>query len=447
MHFFTLLTLTLFSFSINKSFAEKLPDPLSEGNFHYSDPKKAALGRLLFYDKILSGNHNISCGTCHHHDFAGGDGLSLGIGEGGLGVGPKRIAGKGESKIKKRIPRNAPGLWNLGAKEIHTLMHDGRISISNIYGNGFNTPAEEWLPSNLDNILSVQALFPLTRQFEMAGNFGENEIIGLVSKVGKDRRRIDAVWPVVVNRIRGVPGYTSLFIDTFDEIEHSMDIEINHIANAISAFIIKEWTSFDSPFDDYINGDNDALTSVQKEGMDLFFGKGNCSSCHSGQLFADQKFYALVVPQFGPGRTRRLDPYTRDVGRMGESDRIEDMYRFKTPSLRNVSLTKPYGHNGAYPTLKGIVKHHLKPVQMYKNWKPSMANLPRADWLEEIDFVVLSDNREQKRLLSQIDIKKVDLTEEEVDAIISFLYTLTGKSKNNRPLGKPISVPSGFSVD
>ena len=84
-----------------------------------------------------------------------------------------------------------------------------------------------------------------------------------------------------------------------------------------------------------------------------------------------------------------MDPYTRDVGRMGESDNIEDMYKFKTPSLRNVSLTFPYGHNGAYPTLKGIVKHHLNPLQMYKNWEPSMANLPEAKWLEKIILLFL----------------------------------------------------------
>ena len=129
--------------------------------------------------------------------MGGSDGLSLGIGEGGSGIGKNRTPGAGENKIKKRIPRNSPGLWNLGAKQIHTLMHDGRISKSNTFGNGFNTPAEEWLPSGLDNILSVQALFPMTRQFEMAGNFGENEIIGLVSKVGKDSRRIDRAWPVI----------------------------------------------------------------------------------------------------------------------------------------------------------------------------------------------------------------------------------------------------------
>lgn len=132
---------------------------------------------------------------------------------------------------------------------------------------------------------------------------------------------------------------------------------------------------------------------------------------------------------------------------MGESDNLEDMYRFKTPSLRNVSLTKPYGHNGAYPTLKGIVKHHLKPIEMYNRWKPAMANLPKAGWLEDIDFIVFSDKREQQRLIKKIDIDEVELTDKEVDAIISFLYSLTGKTENTRPLGKPSSVPSGFLVD
>mgnify|MGYP001437522126 CR=1 FL=1 len=242
----------------------------------------------------MSGNNNISCGTCHHHDFGSSDGLSLGIGEGGIGTGTSRSAGQGKTRIKKRIPRNASGLWNLGAKEIHTLLHDGRISISNIYGNGFNTPAEEMLPSGLNNILAVQALFPLTRQFEMAGNFGENEIIGLASKVGKDRPRIDAVWPVIESRIRSVPEYTNLFIESFQDIDKPSDIKINHIANAISAFIILEWTSFDSPFDDYLNGASHALTPTQEKGMTLFFGKASCSSCHSGSLFTDQKFYSLA---------------------------------------------------------------------------------------------------------------------------------------------------------
>ena len=161
--------------------------------------ERVKIGRLLFHDKILSANRNIACATCHSHDLGGSDGLSLGIGEGGHGIGLERTAGSGDDKIKKRIPRNALALWNLGFKDITTLLHDGRVTKSDIFGNGFNTPAQELLPKGLDNIVAVQALFPMTRQFEMAGNPGENEIIGLVSKVGKDSMRIDRVWPNSIN--------------------------------------------------------------------------------------------------------------------------------------------------------------------------------------------------------------------------------------------------------
>jgi len=411
-----LIFIIVFSFSVNLTYANELPKPLTNDDFFEVDLKKAKLGRLLFYDKILSANNNIACATCHNIDLGGADGLSLGIGEGGNGLGQNRTAGIGKDKIKKRIPRNAPGLWNLGSKEITTLLHDGRISVSNLFDNDFNTPAEEWLPKGLDNILAAQALFPMTRQFEMAGNPGENEIIGL------SHRRIDTVWPVITNRIRAIPEYVELFIEAFDDVDSSLDIDITHIANSISAFEIHEWTSYDSPFDDYINGNKEALTLDQIKGMKLFYGKANCSSCHSGSLFTNQEFYSIAIPQFGPGRTRKFDPYARDVGRMGETDDINDMYKFKTPSLRNVTLTGPYGHNGAYPTIEGIIRHHLNPIKMYNNWRPEMANLPKAEWLEQIDFVTFSDKREQERILSRIDIKPLELSDQEINYLVQFLF-------------------------
>ena len=370
----------------------------------------------------------------------------MGIGEGGVGVGLLRNGGFGISKIKKRIPRNAPGLWNLGAKEISNIMHDGRISVSDIFQNNFNTPAEEWLPLGLDNILAAQALFPMTRQFEMSGNPGENEIVGN-NIVDLSHRRLSIIWPILAKRVSKIPEYQNMFIEAFDDINSPQDISITHLGNAISAFISFEWRSMDSPFDDFLNGDEKALSDSAKKGMKLFFGKANCSSCHSGKLFTDQKFYALALPHFGPGRTRRFDPYVRDIGRMGESDKIEDAYRFRTPSLRNVSLTAPYGHNGAYKTLKDIIKHHLDPKKMHKQWDPLMVNLPSVKWLSNIDFVSFSDKYERKRLISKIDIDEIDLSEKEIEYLVHFLNSLTGKSMNNRPFGIPSDVPSGIKVD
>ncbi|WP_334312305.1 cytochrome-c peroxidase [Cognatishimia sp. SS12] len=393
--------------------------------------KQAALGRDLFYDKILSGNRNISCATCHHPDLGTGDGLSLGIGEGGVGLGRERTAGTGTSRIKKRIPRNAPALWNLGAKEIHTLFHDGRLSISDDYQNGFNSPAEEWLPKGFNSILAAQAVFPLVAQFEMAGNPGENQIAGAVHE------RIDAPWPIIAKATRTKGDYGPRFVDAFEHIIAPEEVTIVEIANALAAFMAVEWTSIDSRFDQYLAGDISALTTSEQSGMALFYGKANCSSCHSGPLMSDQKFHALALPAFGPGRTRRFDPMVRDVGRMGESDDLEDAYRFRTPMLRNVALTAPYGHNGAYATLEGIVRHHLDPLTALDAWQPADAQLPDAPWLAAIDFVVHSDRLERARHRAKVDIQPISLSDQEVADIIAFLKALTGTTLDTPPFGVP----------
>jgi len=337
------------------------PRALEASDFRDFNPVLADLGRLLFYDKILSGNRNIACGTCHHHDLGGADGLSLGIGEGGVGLGPRRSAGAGASRIKKRVPRNAPALWNVGAKSVTALFHDGRVEISDIYGNGFNTPAQEWLPAGLRGIL--------------------------------------------------------------------------------------EWRSHDSAFDAFLRGDEAALPAAAKRGAKLFYGKAGCARCHAGPLLTDHKFHALALPHFGPGRTRPWDPIARDVGRMGVSDRLQDAYRFRTPSLRNVALTAPYGHNGAYSTLRGIIRHHLDPARAFDAWRPALARLPAAPHLDAGDFIALQDARERARLRARIDIAPARLSAADIDALVAFMHSLTGRESRFGRRGRPARVPSGLAVD
>ena len=410
-------------------------DPITLDDFVDADPAQARIGQLLFYDKLLSGNRNISCGTCHNHNLAGGDGLSLGIGEGGIGLGMERLAGD----IRKRIPRNAPSLWNLGHNSIDVLFHDGRLEISEQFGNGFDSPAEEWLPEGLDNIVAAQALFPLAAQFEMAGNPGENDIAGAVHD------RIDAAWPIIATRIRSEPEYVAMFLEAFDTVEEPLDITIVEIGNALGAFITTEWRSFDSPYDAWLTGT--PLPDSAERGRVLFFGEAGCASCHSGPLFTDQNFYALGLPAFGPGRTRLFDKMPRDVGRMGQTDLLSDAYRFRTPSLRNVALTAPYGHNGAYPTLTDMIRHHSDPVAMRNAWTQDMAALPEAPWLAGVDFAIQQDSREMARQAAVLDINPVALSSNEISDIEAFLHALTGAGVNDRPLGRPTSVPSGLPVD
>nr|WP_300056331.1 cytochrome c peroxidase [uncultured Roseobacter sp.] len=413
-----------------------MPRPLTADDFLSFDRDQAALGQSLFYDTILSGNRNISCAHCHHPKFGTGDGLSLGIGEGGQGLGPDRTPGIGLARIAKRIPRNAPGLWNLGGRDLTVMFHDGRLSRSELFGNGFNSPAEEWLPQGLNSLLAAQALFPLVAQFEMAGNPGENEVIGAVHD------RIDAAWPILAKRVRTEGGYGARFVAAFDHIDAPEEVTIVEIANALAAFMALEWTSFDSLFDQYIGGDHAALTADQHAGMQLFYGKAECASCHSGPLMSDQKFHALGLPAFGPGRTRMFDPYARDVGRMGESNRLEDAYAFRTPMLRNVALTAPYGHNGAFATLEGIVRHHLDPARSRADWRPEDAKLPDVPWLEAADFVIQSDAREMARQARVVPGKGPALNDEEVAQIVAFLKSLTGTHGVTDPL---FGVPEWFT--
>jgi cytochrome c peroxidase len=414
--------------------------PIQPDDFLPFDPMQAEIGQLLFYDKILSGNRNISCGTCHHHDLGGGDGLSLGIGEGGVGLGPDRTIGTGDAMIRKRIPRNAPALWNLGHREIDVLFHDGRLEHSNVYGNEFNSPAQEWLPTGFNSILAAQAVFPLTAQFEMAGNPRENEIAGAVHD------RIDAAWPILAKRVRVIPKYGDLFVAAFDHIDSSDQVTIVEIANALGAFIGTEWQNHDSPYDTYL-ATQTPLDPAAERGRQLFFGEANCASCHSGPLMSDQEFHAIGLPHIGPGRTRQFDPVVRDVGRMGESDDLADAYRFRTPMLRNVALTAPYGHNGTYPTLEGIVRHHLNPVAMRADWSRDMAQLPRADHIALIDFIADQDTQEIARQEAAIAIAPVALDDASVLDLVAFLNALTGVTAETRPLGRPDTVPSGLSVD
>jgi cytochrome c peroxidase len=134
----------------------------------------------------------------------------------------------------------------------------------------------------------------------------------------------------------------------------------------------------------------------------------------------------------------------RDVGRMAESDALKDAYRFRTPMLRNVALTAPYGHNGAYQTLEGIVRHHLSPTSARAEWTRDMAQLPQVSEFEPVDFIVWSDKREMRRQAAANDLSPVHLDDKEIQNIVAFLHSLTDVPVR---LGIPTSVPSGLPVD
>jgi cytochrome c peroxidase len=159
--------------------SHNLPAAVTDADyFNNGMPNKdeVVLGKSLFFDKILSGNQNVACSTCHHALTDTGDGLSLPIGEGGRGLGVTRDTGSGADAVVERVPRNAPPVFNLGAKSFSLMFHDGRVSADASQLSGFSSPAGDSLPVGLDNALAVQAMFPVTSATEMAGQAGENSV-------------------------------------------------------------------------------------------------------------------------------------------------------------------------------------------------------------------------------------------------------------------------------
>jgi len=421
--------------------ASRVPLAITDNDFRSNDPDRVALGRLLFHDPVLSGNRNIACATCHHSTLASADGQSLGVGEGGTGLGAERRRAEHRTSLKHRVPRHSPALFNLGAYEFTVLFHDGRVSIAPDEPSGFDSPAGEYLPKGLPSVLSAQALFPLLSEVEMAGAADSNDVAAAAA------RRSDHGWREIESRLRGIDAYLPVFSGAWPAIKAPGDITIAHVAEAMDAFISSEWRATDSPYDDWLSGNAHALDEEQLAGADLFYGKARCSSCHSGALQTDHGFHALMLPPLGPGRTRAFDPVGRDPGRMNVTDRLEDAYRFRTPSLRNVERTAPYGHNGSFATLEGIIRHHLEPRSSLKHWDRTQLVLLDDENLNLADFLIADDRHEMARYTNHLDISPVTLGDAEVEQLIAFLRALTDTASLPGTHGPPDAVPSGLPID
>ncbi len=421
--------------------AGDLPLPVTDDAYMAVDPAEADLGRLLFWDPILSGNRNISCATCHHPRFGTSDGVSLGLGEGGVGLGPDRVADP-SNLPEQRIPRNATALFNLGALEFRVLFHDGRIEADPARSSGLRSPLEDDMLLGFDNVLSAQTMFPVLSPDEMAGHYAEND----VSKAVRQGRITGpgGAWDIIAARVGAIPQYRQRFNAVYPEVEAGRPIAFTDISNAVAAFVAFEWRSDTSAFDRFLRGEA-TLIAQAETGMGLFYGKAGCAACHSGPFQTDHAFHAMGVPQIGPGKAERFETHARDVGRMRVTGRAEDAYAFRTPSLRNIGATAPYGHDGAYSDLRAFIEAHLDPAQALSRYDRAQAMLPELDGAK--DWRALDDTAERDAIASAAKGSPVLLDQTEIDAIIAFLDALTDPVALEGRLGIPGSVPSGLPID
>ncbi len=393
------------------------------------DAPKVKLGQMLMFDKILSGNRNISCATCHHPAVGTGDGLSLSKGQGGVGLAQSRSTPLGADGQPILIPRNAPDVFNRG--DFDTMFWDGRVHRND--DGSFTTPAGEQLPPGLDSALAAQAMFPVTSREEMRGHVGENELADLPDD------DLPGIWVGLMARLLAIEEYRDLFDAAYPGTVESV-LTFAHAANAIAAFEVDHWTLDDSPFDHYLRGDDSAMSSSSKRGALLFYGEAGCATCHSGPLLTDQEFHAVSVPQLGPGKGHGDDGLS-DFGREAVSGDASDRYKFRTPSLRNVAATGPWMHDGAFTDLEATVRHMLDPITAASAYDqtqlaPEFRALYHAEQTPAIVAAIDSD-----------ELSAVTLTDEEVADLMAFLHALTSPSAASLPMVDiPDRVPSGLPL-
>ncbi len=298
-------------------------------------PEKQALGRMLFYDPVLSADGLTACATCHSEIWGLSDGLALSVGVDGEGpTGPGRIG----PNITKR---NAPTLWNIAL--VDELFWDGR-----------------------DASLEQQALRPLQESGELNKE--------------PEQAALD---------LRAIAEYQKLFAAAFPG--QNEPATPDNIARALATFQ-RSFVSDRAPYDQYVAGDEGALSAEALRGMELFAEAG-CHSCHTAPRFDSPAF-----------ENRGID--NGDLGRFEVTQVASDRGAFRVPTLRNARDTEPYFHDGSAPSLRDAVAYEVR-VQ-------ESLGLSRA------------------------------LQDDEVDAITTFIdKALTDRTREPH---RPKEVPSGLPV-
>lgn len=246
-------------------------NPMNNASFH--------LGKMLFYDPILSSDSTISCATCHAqvHGFADHN-MKFSEGVNGL---------FGE--------RNSPALSNLAWQP--TFMWDGGI-----------------------NHIEVMSFAPITNPVEMNEDMAH-----------------------VVQKLATQTKYTNQFKEAFG----SSEITDQKVLKALAQFMTM-MVSSNSKYDQVITGKT-SFTAEEQNGYELF--KTNCANCHKEPLLTDYTF-----------RNNGLDSILKDSGRKKITQKDEDNGKFKVPSLRNITLTYPYMHDGRFNSLEAVLNHYSQGV-------------------------------------------------------------------------------------
>ncbi len=334
-----------------------LPEHVEYPADNFPTEEKVELGKLLFWDPILSGNKDVACVTCHHPDHGYAEQLDLSLGVGGEGLSENRRNGS-------LVKRNSISILN--------------TAYNGITATGSTSP--ENAPMFWDNrteSLELQAIKPILSSEEMRGtNISEEEMVD-----------------VILSRLEEIPEYRNRFTQVFGE----NSITEENLGKAMAAFE-RTLVSNNSRFDQYANGDETALTSLEIRGM-ISFSEVGCDNCHNGPMFSDFELHVLTV---------------NDNDKLVTPDNANGDFAFRTPTLRNIALTAPYMHNGTLSTLEDV-------LLFYEDVGDNSQN-PN-----------ISDEQRDKKLL------ELNTADDKVSSIIAFLNSLTDENFDKEI---PTEVPS-----
>jgi len=393
---------------------------------------KVQLGMKLFFTKSLGGDNDSACVTCHHPSLGGGDNLSLSIGVGAtdpdlLGTGRVHNSSSTNYDGFAPVPRNAPSTYNLALWD-KSLFWDGRVeSLTPIAGKngsvgGISTPDSGFAVADSRagaNLAVAQARFPVTSPEEMRGFIFESTSETEVVRTHLALRLSDSSTSDYI---------MNTWQNEFTSIYGANSVNFENIVDAIGEYE-RSQLFVDTPWKNYVEGNSLAISDASKRGAVLFYtsyenGGANCVSCHSGDFFTDEEFHVMAVPQVGHGKGNGITN-DDDFGRENVDSNSSYKYAFRTPTLLNIEMTGPWGHAGAYTSLRAMVKHMLNPDDSVENYDVLQLNS---------DVKIMNMMSNTKNALTQLKSNRqtglsihqnVSFTDTQIDDLVTFLESLT----------------------
>jgi cytochrome c peroxidase len=247
-----------------------------------------------------------------------------------------------------------------------------------------------------------------------------------------------------MRRLLRINGYQTLFAAAYPSVP-SNSLAFHHAANAIAAFEIEAFTKTNSPFDRFLKRDTRVMSDAAKRGALLFFGEARCASCHNGPALGGQQFANIGIPQIGPG-VGQAAPL--DHGRAetivfpGQPPISPFRFTFRVAPLRNVELTAPYMHNGAYATLEAVVRHYTNADSSLRSYDVSqLASELRGSYHGDAATIASVSQTLDPRVRQPIP-----LTADQQLQIVEFLKSLTDPAARDLRGVAPAQVPSGLPI-